>query len=88
MLVSLTGPLTLEGLLGAVISARPPRAAGPPARTAEAVRALDVAARADLGWADRLAVLREHVLDHVPVLVVLDNFEDNLRSDGSRVRGR
>ena len=39
-------------------------------------------ARTDLGWADRLAVLREHVLDHVPVLVVLDNFEDNLRPEG------
>ena len=29
VLVSLTGPLTLEGLLGAVIAADPPRAAGP-----------------------------------------------------------
>ena len=23
-----------------------------------------------------------HVLDHVPVLLLLDNFEDNLRPDG------
>ena len=43
------------------------------------IRALDVAARADLGWRDRLAILRGHVLDHVPVLLLLDNFEDNLR---------
>ena len=45
------------------------------------IRALDVAARADLGWQDRLAILRGHVLDHVPVLLLLDNFEDNLRPD-------
>jgi tetratricopeptide (TPR) repeat protein len=82
VLVSLTGPLTLEGLLGAVISAvrRELLVAG---QDAEAVRALDVAARADLPWADRLAVLRERVLDHVSVLAVLDNFEDNLRSGGA-----
>ena len=47
------------------------------------IRALDVAARADLGWQDRLAILRGHVLDHVPVLLLLDNFEDNLRPDGT-----
>ena len=47
-----------------------------------AIRALDVAGRADLGWQDRLAILRGHVLDHVPVLLLLDNFEDNLRPGG------
>ena len=52
-------------------------------RDGGAVRALDVAGRADLGWQDRLAILREHVLDRVPVLVLLDNFEDNLRPDGA-----
>ena len=36
----------------------------------------------DLGWQDRLAILRGHVLDRVPVLVLLDNFEDNLRPGG------
>ena len=46
------------------------------------IRALDAAGRADLGWQDRLAILRGHVLDRVPVLVLLDNFEDNLRPDG------
>jgi hypothetical protein len=50
--------------------------------TAGVIRSLDIAARADLGWQDRLAVLRGHVLDHVPVLLLLDNFEDNLRPDG------
>ncbi len=49
--------------------------------TATVIRALDVAARADVGWQDRLAILRGHVLDRVPVLLLLDNFEDNLRPD-------
>ena len=81
--VSLTGPLTLETLLGAVITTiRELLIRGQGQDTAEVIRALDVAARTDLGWQDRLAVLRAHVLDHVPVLLLLDNFEDNLRPDG------
>ena len=81
ILVTLTGPLTLETLLGAVITTirRELLVSG---QDAAAVRALDAARRADLGWQDRLAILRGHVLDHVPVLVLLDNFEDNLRSSG------
>ena len=81
VLVSLTGPLTLESLLGAVISTvrRELLISGQDA--AAAIRALDVAARADLGWRDRLAILRGHVLDHIPVLFLVDSFEDNLRSD-------
>ena len=77
ILVSMTGPLTLESLLGAVIPAirRELLVRG---QDDAAIRALDVAGRADLGWQDRLAVLRGHVLDHVPVLLLLDNFEDNL----------
>jgi len=80
VLVSLTGPLTLESLLSAVISAirRELLIRGKDQDTAAAIRALDVAARVDLGWQDRLAILRGHVLDHVPVLLLLDNFEDNL----------
>jgi tetratricopeptide (TPR) repeat protein len=77
VLASLTGPLTLEGVLGQLISVlrRELLVTG---HGVEAVRALEVAARADLDWADRWGVLREHVLGQVPVLVVLDNFEDNL----------
>jgi len=84
VLVSLTGPLTLETLLGAVITTirRELLIRGQGQDTAEVIRALDVAARADVGWQDRLAVLRGHVLDHVPALLLLDNFEDNLRPDG------
>ena len=78
VLVSLAGPLTLESLFGAVTTTirRELLISG---QDNAAIRALVVAARADLGWQDRLAILRSHVLDHVPVLVLLDNFEDNLR---------
>ncbi len=81
VLASLTGPLTLEGVMGQLISVlrRDLLVTG---RDGQAVRALDVAARADLKWADRWGVLREHVLSQVPALLVLDNFEDNLEPDG------
>ena len=81
VLVSLRGPLTLESLLGAVIPAirRTLLVRG---GDDQAVRALDIAGRADLGWQDRLGILRQYVLDHVPVLVLLDNFEDNLTVAG------
>ncbi len=42
---------------------------------AHSVRAAD---RADLPWAHRLALLRELVLDQMPVLLVLDDFDDNM----------
>ena len=68
VLVSLTGPLTLESLLGEVTSAIRRELLVRGGQDSTAIRALDVAARADLGWRDRLAILRGHVLDHVPVL--------------------
>jgi tetratricopeptide (TPR) repeat protein len=40
--------------------------------------AAESAARPDLPLADRIAILRDEVLSAVPVLVLLDNFEDNL----------
>ncbi len=48
---------------------------------AEAVKAAE---RTDLPWAQRLALLREHVLGQIPDLVVLDNFDDNLTADSGR----
>ena len=39
-------------------------------------------AHSDLGWADRFTALRE-VLDVIPLLLVLDNFEDNVGSPDS-----
>lgn len=79
ILVSLAGPLTLESLLGAVITTirRELLISSQAQDTAEAIRALDVAGRANLDSQDRLAILRGHVLDHMPVLLMLDNFEDN-----------
>ncbi len=84
ILVSLAGPLTLEGLLGPVITTirRELLVRDQDQDSAVMARALDAAGRADLGWQDRLAILRGHVLGRVPVLVLLDNFEDNLRPDG------
>uniref|UniRef100_UPI000831F931 tetratricopeptide repeat protein n=1 Tax=Nocardia lijiangensis TaxID=299618 RepID=UPI000831F931 len=41
-------------------------------------QALQYLTRVDQPWADRLQVLRECVFDQLSVLVVLDNFEDNL----------
>jgi hypothetical protein len=39
-------------------------------------------ARVDVPWQDRVRLLAEHVLDTVPLLLVLDNFEDNLTTPG------
>ena len=83
MLVSLTGPLTLESLLGEVTSAIRRELLVRGGQDSTAIQALDVTARADVGWQDRLAILRGHILDHVPVLLLLDNFEDNLHPGGS-----
>jgi hypothetical protein len=70
----------LEGLLGAVtVTVRRELLVSAPSQDRNTIQALDVAARADLGWQDRLGVLRDYVLDRVPVLVLLDNFEDNLQ---------
>jgi len=83
VLISLAGPLTLEGLLGEVITIiRRELLVSSGQDTTEAMRALDVVARADVSWQDRFAVLRRFVLDQVPILLLLDNFEDNLRPEG------
>jgi tetratricopeptide (TPR) repeat protein len=82
ILVSLAGPLTLESLLGTVTTTIRRELLVHGQDTGKLIRALDVAGRTDLGWQDRLAILRGHVLDRMPVLVLLDNFEDNLRPGG------
>jgi tetratricopeptide (TPR) repeat protein len=81
VLVSLAGPLTLESLFGAVISTIR-RVLLVQGQGNQMMQALDAAGRADLPWQDRLGILREYVLGRVPVLLLLDNFEDNLRPDG------
>ena len=82
VLASLTGPLTLEGILSLLISVLRRELLVRGQDSGEAVRALDAAARADLAWADRWGILRQYVLGQVPVLMVLDNFEDNLTPTG------
>jgi hypothetical protein len=52
-------------------------------RDAARTDALDAAARIDLPWEERLTRLREHVLGQVPVLIILDDFDDNLHSEAS-----
>ena len=78
ILVSLRGPLTLESVLGAVTATIRRELLVQGGQDQATLQALDVASGTDLGWQDRVAVLREHVLDPVPVLLLLDNFEDNL----------
>jgi tetratricopeptide (TPR) repeat protein len=47
--------------------------------TGTVLRAVEFASHVDERWQDRFAALREHVLDAVPpLLLVVDNFEDNL----------
>ncbi len=80
ILVSMRGPLTLEAVLGQLISVLR-RELLVRSQDTGAVKVLDVAARTDLAWADRWAVLRDHLLDHIAVLVGLDTVEDNLKPD-------
>jgi tetratricopeptide (TPR) repeat protein len=86
-IASLTGETDPDSVLAAAATAlrQPLLMAG--ADGDLAVRALSYATRADQPWADRLDILREHGLDAVPLLLVLDNFEDNLTeadTDGVR----
>ena len=72
---SLTGgTVTVDRVLAALASAVRDQSGTLPA--------LDYAERQDIDWQDRLAALHQDVLNVQPVLIVLDNFEDNL-SPGS-----
>src|ERR1700759_716355 len=74
---TVTGEVTPDMFLAAVASAvrRHPLATDRGGTAAEAIAAAD---RPDLPWARRMSLLRQHVLGRVPVLLVLDNFDDNL----------
>jgi len=83
-----SGDVSADGFLAGLAATlrRHPMVAARGSVTAEAVEAAD---RIDLSWAQRLALLREYVLSQVPVLVVLDNFDDNLSAEsGSRRSSR
>ena len=81
-----SGGVSVNQLLAGVSAAlrRHPAVAASSDRAA-AARAAE---RTDLPWAHRLTMLREQVLRHVPVLVVLDNFDDSVlaHSGGRNVR--
>src|SRR5262249_62190531 len=83
IVVTLTGPLSIDGILTELITTvrRPLLLAEHPDQTA--LRALAVAADPSNAWRDRLALLHEYVLPTVRVLLVLDNFEDNLTGPGT-----
>jgi tetratricopeptide (TPR) repeat protein len=77
LIAGITGTTGIEALLTTVIQTirlpllRAGASAGP------LLQALDLVARSDLTWTDRLDLLRP-ILDQIPLLLVLDNFEDNL----------
>ena len=79
LLAQLWGTVSVEDVLGEVADTlrRHLLMSGSDA-PALVARAVELAARRDLPWRDRYAVLAEHALSAVPVLMVLDNFEDNL----------
>jgi tetratricopeptide (TPR) repeat protein len=56
--------------------------------TPQMVRAAQYATNIVLPWQDRLAVLRTHIFEHIPTLIVLDNFEDLAAEAHNRLRGR
>jgi tetratricopeptide (TPR) repeat protein len=84
--VVLIGELSIDGVLADVTAAlhRQLLLTGAPELT---LRVVQAARRVDLPWQDRFALLRDHVLDQLPLLVVLDNFEDNL-TQGHAEKGR
>jgi len=82
VLATLTGPLTVEGVLGAMRSALSRELLMREQLEGDFAQALAIVARADVPWAERLGILRRHVLGAIPLLVVLDNFEDNLDRQG------
>jgi tetratricopeptide (TPR) repeat protein len=83
------GQLRVASLIDAIVDAALRRLLGQRRLHGDAARALELAANSQEPWSRRLAVLREHVFEALPLLVVLDNFEDNLeRLDGAaRVSG-
>lgn len=82
MITVISGEVHVDRFLAELAAAlrRHPKVAARGGVPAEAVEAAD---RIDLSWAQRLALLREHVLGQVPVLVVLDNFDDNLSAESA-----
>lgn len=82
LMAQVAGAVGVEDVLGEVAATLRRHLlmlASPPAPVQ---RAAELAARRDLPWGDRFDILAEHALSVVPVLMVLDNFEDNLAQPG------
>jgi tetratricopeptide (TPR) repeat protein len=87
--VVLEGELGFESVLGAIVSALRLHLIATDEFTGRAATVLERAGRSGLPWVERLALLRKvPAVATVPLLVVLDNFEDNLadRADGAALR--
>jgi len=78
LVVALTGALTVDGILTAVADRLRRHLLLNGEHASHAMRAVSTAGRLDVAWKDRFALLREEVLDRIPLLLVLDNAEDNL----------
>jgi hypothetical protein len=80
------GEVSVDRLLAAVAAALRRHPAMP--RSGSRADSAFAAGRTDLPWEHRLDLLREQVLGHLPVLVVLDNFDDNVsaESGGWKIR--
>jgi CHAT domain/Trypsin-like peptidase domain len=85
VVVALTGQLLVETILTAV-AARLRQVYINAGVLDQALPLLQALGQADLPWHERLEVLQANILDQVPLLLVLDNFEDNL-SDPDQARG-
>ncbi|MBB6037555.1 tetratricopeptide (TPR) repeat protein [Phytomonospora endophytica] len=78
LVVALTGSSTVDGILAAVAGKLRRHLMLSGEHTGPAVEAVGIAGRLDVEWGDRFEVLREHALSRIPLLLVLDNAEDNL----------
>ena len=79
VVVALTGQVDTDTLLAELVSAvQVQRNLWLVSRPEIAQMLVDVNARRELPWQQRLAFLSEHVLATTPTLLVLDNFEDNV----------
>lgn len=77
----IAGATTVDGLLSEMVGVLKRNALLTDGLPDAVVGALNAAGRSDVSWNDRLALLREHVFGVLPLLAVLDNFEDNLSRD-------
>jgi hypothetical protein len=83
LITVITGEVSVDTCLAGLAAGlrRQPALAGHSRVQAEALKAAD---RTDLPWSQRMALLREHVLSQQPVLVVLDDFDENLAAASGR----